>query len=90
MKLKVNKEKVAQKFEEIIDEVNYDEENEGSELNIMNYYLRKNACYHYIKLFLLCLKNIKIKKQKLKNCVNISNIKLEKKIIIWILNINNI
>ena len=90
IKVKVNKEQVAQKFEEIIDEVNYDEENEGSELNIMNYYLRKNACYNYIKLFLLCLKNTKLKKQKLKNCVSISNIKLEKKIIIWVVNINNI
>ena len=66
IKVKVNKEQVAQKFEEIIDEVNYDEENEDSELNVMNYYLRKNACCKLYKAFSFLFKKYKIKETKIK------------------------
>ena len=66
MKKKINKEQVIQKFEEIINESCFNEDNEDCELNVMNYYLRKNVCCKLYKAFSFMFKKYKIKEKKIK------------------------
>ena len=66
--MKINKEKILQKIEDIINESNNDE------LGVNNNYLRKNACIKLYKAFSFLFKKFKLKDSKIKQfCKYIEN-----------------
>ena len=68
LKMKISKEKVIQKIEEIINR------NNNNELEVQNNYLRKNACVKLFKAFSFLFKKYKLKDSKIKQfCKYIEN-----------------
>jgi len=75
LKIKISKKQVIQKFEEVIK----DEIDEYDKLNVINNYLRKNACLKLYKVFSFIFKKYKIKESKIKNFCKYIEYKARKK-----------